>query len=200
MPIAFKVIKSLFFAVFASLIFMAIFGGVLYTFPYGQFFPCTDGWVQNLILALIFAFALQTILSPKILPRHYKIFLAAHVALILLAIWFGVYTISPLGYASGRTPVLRGFMVMTARKGVTSVPLGGVITLGNGAAAIYPITFPTDVRCTWMSSNNGALDDLHSCDTAYIPPQADYDILKISIQPGCGLPNSTGQFKVSILP
>ena len=200
MRLVFRVTKSWLLAIFASLIFMAIFFGALYAFPSKQFFPCTDDRVQNLILALIFALAIQIILAPRILPRHYKIFLAAHIVVIFLAIWLGVYTISPLGYVSGRTPVLRGFVVMTAQKGITNIPLNGVITLGSSAASMYPITFPTDVRCTWMSVNNGALDDPHSCNTAYIPPQAGYDILRISIQPSCGLPNSTGQFKVNILP
>jgi hypothetical protein len=51
-----------------------------------------------------------------------------------------------------------------------------------------------------MSASGGALDDPQSCATVYVPPQADYDILKVSLQPGCGLPRSVGQIKISILP
>jgi hypothetical protein len=56
------------------------------------------------------------------------------------------------------------------------------------------------VRCDWSSANGGALDDPQSCDVVYNPPRAEYDILKVSIRPGCGLPNSIGQIKISILP
>ncbi len=193
--------RSLLLTILASLISTAIFFVTLNHLPSLRIIPCTDNWAQNLIFALIFALVIQIFLVPKILPDHYKSFLAAHAVLVLLTLWFGLFPISPLGYSSGRIPVLRGFVVMTKQKGITGVPLGGDITLGNSAAAaVYPVTVPGDVRCTWMSANAGALDDPHSCNTAYIPPQADYDILKVSIQPGCGLPTSTGQFKISILP
>ncbi len=197
---AFRV-KSFLLAILASLLFTAISFFVLNSFSSTQIISCTDGWAQNLIFALGFALVLQIFLAPKILLGHYRILIAAHAVLILLTLWLGLYSISPLGYSSGRIPVLHGFVVMTKQKGITAVPLGGVITLGNSAAAaVYPVTVPGDVRCTWMSVNAGALDDPHSCITAYIPPQADYDILKVSVQPGCGLPTSTGQFKIGILP
>lgn len=193
-------VKSLFLASFASLILAAIFCAVLYSLPATHLIPCTDVWVQDLIMALIFAFFLQIILAPRILAGRYKIFLTMHVVVILLVLWLGVYGISPLGYTGGYTDTLRGFVVVTRQKGITSVPLNSVITLGYNAANIYPVTFPSDVTCAWMSTNGGLLEDPRSCYTAYIPPKANYDVVRVDIQPGCGLPASTGQFKISILP
>lgn len=190
-------IKSLFLAVFASLALMAIFCVALSAFPYQQFIPCTDGWVQNLILTLFFAFVIQIILAPKIMPGRSKPFLIVHVVLILLVTWLGVYAISPFGYST----VLRGFVVITQQESVKVVPVDGMDTLSRSSAVtIYPLTFPTDVTCTWASANGGMFGDLHSCYTTYIPPLVNNDILKIGVQPGCGLPASTAQFRINILP
>lgn len=163
--------------------------------------PCTYPAVQSLALALCVVLTLNLFVSARLLGRQAWYVLGAQAILIVLVAWIGFYPLSPLGFSSGRIPVLRGFTVMTRTRGTWTIAPGEIITLGSGApAAIQPLTLLTDVRCSWMSTRGGALDEPQSCATVYVPPQADYDILKVSLQPACGLPHSVAQIKISILP
>jgi hypothetical protein len=168
------------------------------------FVPCADPTAQSLGLALCVVLGLS--LGLLLLARaqlqgvRWRWALGAQVALLTLTAWLGFYPLSPL-FAGGRIPVLQGFSVMTRTRGTVNVAPGGVVTLGNGSpAAVRALTLVGEVRCRWMSARGGALDDPQSCITDYVPPQAEYDILKVSLQPGCGLPRSVEQLKISILP
>jgi len=196
---AFRV-KSFLLAILASLLFTAISFFVLNSFSSTQIIPCTDDWAQNMIFALGFALILQIFLAPKILPSHYRILIAAHAVLILLVLWLGLYPVSPLGYSSGRIPVLRGFSVTTLGRN-RFVKTGGIVSLQQGAATgVAPQTLSADFRCSWLSLKGGALDDPNGCETVYVPPNTEYDILRIGIRSSCGLPDFGGQIKISILP
>jgi hypothetical protein len=165
------------------------------------FVPCADPTAQSLGLALCVVAGLQLLVGARLLAdRRVRWVLGIEMALLALTAWLGFYPVSPL-FASGRILVLQGFSVMTRTRGTVNVAPGSVVTLGSGSpAAVRALTLGGDVRCRWMSTRGGALDDPQSCITDYVPPQAEYDILKVSLQPGCGLPHSVEQLKISILP
>jgi hypothetical protein len=162
---------------------------------------CTYLPAQSFILAIGALFILKLFAGSKFLPEYYKPLLIVDLALLLLAVWLGSYLLSPFGFSDGHSSFLRGFWVTTASRGRSKIASGEIISLSSGSAVgISPILLAGAVRCDWSSANGGALDDPQSCDIFYIPPPGDLDILKISVRPGCGLPNSIGQIKVSILP
>ena len=155
-----------------------------------SFVPCADPTAQRLGLALFFGMGFQLLAGARRwADGRFRWALAAQAALLLLTVWLGLYPLSPL-FSSGRIPVLRGFSVLTRTRGTVSVAPGGTVTLGSGIpAAVQALTLVEgNIRCRWMSTRGGALDDPQSCTTVYVPPQTDYDILKLSLQPGCGLP------------
>jgi hypothetical protein len=163
--------------------------------------PCTYPAAQSLVLALGALLLIYFFSGPRWLPGARARYLAVTAVLIGLVAWLGFYPLSPLGFSTGRIPVLRGFTVVTRARSTVNIAPGAVLTLGSGVpAAIQPVTLPGDMRCTWMSTRGGALDEPSSCAVVYVPPQADYDILKLSLQPGCGLPRSVERIRISILP
>ncbi|MEW6403931.1 MAG: hypothetical protein AB1649_19220 [Chloroflexota bacterium] len=192
--------RPLAFTIFAGTLFTVVAFFALRSFSKSQVVPCTDIWASNLILSLALSFALQLVITPRILPGQYKSVLMAHAASILLALWLGLYPTSPLGYSSGKIPILQGFQIIRASRD-SFAGVSEIISLPQGSAVgINPIMLPGGFECTWLSSAEGVLDDPASCDTAYIPPDADFDILRLRIRSACGLPDSTAQLKISILP
>lgn len=191
---------SPFLIIFANLIFALIIFAALNIFLPSQIIPCTDTWADHLILALTFTFILHLFSTLIISSRYYKITLTAHALLILFAIWFGLYPISPLGYSNGRSLNLNGFSVIT-KNGNLRIANKGTISLGQGStAAISPLMLAGKFNCAWVSTSGGALDTPASCDMIYVTPNADYDTLRVRIRSSCGLPDSIGQIKVYILP
>jgi hypothetical protein len=187
-------------AICASLLIASTFFFLLNLFQPAQIIPCTNVWADHLILALIITLFLQIFLYPIILHRRYKSFLAVHAFLVLLVIWLGLYPISPLGYSSGRIPNLRGFLMTTANRD-TTIANKGIISLQQGSTVIVsPLMLAGKFQCDWMSVADGALDSPTSCNMIYVVPNADFDILRVRIRSACGLPDSIGQIKVSILP
>jgi hypothetical protein len=192
--------RSPLFAIFASLILVALCFIALNYFQPAQIVPCTDAWADHLILALTLTLVLQIFISQRVLPRRYKFFLLIHIIAVLFALWFGLYSISPLGYSTGRISNLRGFKVITgnqtsiiADKGTLSLPQGRPV-------GISPLMLAGNFDCHWVSANGGELDLPSTCDIVYVPPTADYDILRIRVRSSCGVPSSSGQIKVGILP
>lgn len=160
--------------------------------------PCTALTAQNLGLALCLGLGFQLLAAARFEGGGLRWGIGVHIALILLVVWLGFYPLSPL-VSSGHIPVLRGFTVLTKARGEVNVAPGAVVTIDSGKpAAVQALTLVTDTRCRWMSAQGGDLEDPQSCATVYIPPQAEYDILKVSMQPACGLPHSVAQIKISI--
>ena len=152
---------------------------------------CTDHAAQSLVLALcggVGGYLLLGERSPWLL--------AGAVTMILLTVWLGVYPLSPLFKNT-----LQGFTVITRIHGSQRIAPGDVLTMAAGApAGLEPLTVLAPLHCHWISAQGGVFDDPQSCGTAYMPPARAYDTLKVIIQPGCGLPNTLGQIKISILP
>ena len=122
--------------------------------------------------------------------------------LILLALWLGTYSISPLGFSSGRIPVAQGFVLTRSMRPDVNIASGETINVVSGSAiGIRAITLPIGKHCFWLSSKDGSFDDPGSCDIAYMPPtDSDFDLLKVLIQPACHLPEIQEHIKVIVLP
>lgn len=169
--------------------------------PLPLLFPCTHPLAQAAVLTLAVLLAFQLTRFGKILPENPALTWGLTASGLLLALWLGSYPFSPLGFSTGRIPVLRGFFVTSRARPRLTVASGEVISLPAGyPAAIEPSLLTDKLECTWASLNGGSLDNPAACATVYLPPSGTYDLLKIYLQPACGLPDTSGQLKISVLP
>lgn len=156
--------------------------------------PCTDPIAQNLAWALCAGMGCYFLTggrSPWLL--------GGGMILVVLALWVG--SSQPLLNLRLRAALLLGFDVVTQTNNSQHIRSGDVLTIAAGKpTGLQPRTSLQNVRCHWMSTRGGIFDDPQSCATVYLPPQSENDIVKVSIQPGCGLSPIIGQIKVSILP
>lgn len=156
--------------------------------------PCTDHVAESLALALCAGMGCYLLTggrSPWLL--------GGAVILVVLALWLG--STQPILNLRLRATLLLGFNVTTQTHGNQLIHAGDILTLAAGQpAGLQAHTSLQNVRCHWMSTRGGNFDDPESCATVYIPPQSENDIVKVSVQPGCGLPNTVAQIKISILP
>ena len=174
----------------------------LYFLPLPQLFPCTSPLVENSILAICVAFAVQSFAF-----KAYRIFGYLWVAgmdfgLILLVLWLGSYSISPLGFSSGRIPITQGFVLTRSMRPDESISSGETIDIVSGSViAIRTVTLPIGKNCFWFSTKHGSFDDPRSCDIAYMPPaNSDFDLLRVLIQPSCHIPEVQEDIKINVLP
>lgn len=153
--------------------------------------PCTDHVAESFALALCAGMGCYLLLGGRS-----SLLVTGTVILVALTLWMRTYPMLPLG-----SPLVLGFNVITPSRGSFDIAQGEILTLATGKpTALQPRTSFKNVRCNWMSARGGAFDDPSSCATVYVPPQAENDVVKVSIQPGCGLSNTVQQIKVSILP
>lgn len=186
--------KALFFIL--DFLLVGIFLLVFRFFPPPFSLPCTDALARDAILAFGMIFIIHLLVARRFFPHRVRTLLVFDLALLLVVAWLGLYPVSPLGFAT-----LRGFAVTTTARGRWQVPPGGMVTLASGtAASVEALTLVNDVRCTWFSTRGGTLDEAQGCATVYIPPQEDFDVVKVNLKPGCGLPRSVEQLKIGILP
>jgi hypothetical protein len=166
--------------------------------------PCSHPLVQPTLLAIASTLSLNILAglvwgSPW-WRRALMSFLTLS-SLFLLALFLGSYIYSPLDFSKGNDAIFYGFLVSRRGRVNEVVPSGEIITLSAGAPVA--ISIDSDLQnldCRWVSLNGGAWDDPASCDTTYMPPAADFDILTVRINPACRLPVVRGQIKISILP
>ncbi|WKZ48795.1 MAG: hypothetical protein QY306_05415 [Anaerolineales bacterium] len=162
---------------------------------------CLHPPAQNLLLILLGLLLTGFVLGKRISPRHYKLILLTNAILIALTLWLGDYRYSPLTFIRGDHFTLQEFIVLTREKGEKHIAPNEIITLGSSSAAfIQPVPVTENMTCHWRSLEDGQLDGEDSCALTYIPPRAEYDILRLNIQPGCGRPSAVEQIRVSILP
>jgi len=141
------------------------------------------------------------IIGKRISPRFYKLIFITNAFLIALTLWLGDYRYSPLKSIRGDHFTLQEFIVLTREKGEKHIAPNEIITLGSSSAAfIQPVPVTETMTCHWQSVNNGQLDGEDSCALTYVPLRAEYDILRLNIQPGCGSPSAVEQIRISILP
>jgi hypothetical protein len=194
--------RSIAISLLVNLGLTAILLAGLYFLPLPQLLPCTDPLVENLILASFIALIIQFLVF-KIFSMGATFWIASmDLGLILLALWLGIYPISPLGYSSGRTPIAQGFVLTRSMRPDAKIASGETINvIGNSAIAIRVVTLPISKNCVWFSTKGGSLDDPMSCDIDYMPPKdSDFDFLKVLIQPSCHLPETQENIKIIVLP
>ncbi len=165
-------------------------------------FLCMHPLARAAVVFLIAVAVLQAVVVGRVRRRLSSPLFVANIMLILLAIWLGSYSLSPLGFSSGRIPLLSGFRITRQQRAPIWIASRQIVLMAPGSAMeIEPQTLPGAVNCMWASSNGGAFDDPASCDTAYAPGEgAAFDILRIAIRSECGLPPAIGEIRVSVLP
>jgi len=170
--------------------------------PIPSLVPCTYPLAQNIIISLCVSLAVHFLVINRIWQSNSKLIGLIYALFLLLILWLGSYTFSPLGFSTGRIPVLRGFSVTRSGRPAISITSGDIVTIAaNSVTEITPIILTGSTTCFWASNNGGALDDPGSCDVAYLSPQrADFDVLKVLVRPGCHMPFSHGEIRVSIQP
>lgn len=151
--------------------------------------PCTNGAVQIFVLVICAGMGFYLLAGGRS-----RWLLAGAVMLVLLATWMGSYPLEQF-----RPPVLLGFQTITKTHGSVRILPGAVMTLAAGQVTALEAITSMDAHCNWMSAQGGAFDDPQSCATVYVPPRRVSDIVRVSIQPTCGLPSVMGQLKISIL-
>lgn len=183
-----------------SLLIAVVLSIVFESLPQHVFVRCTQLLFQPIVLALGSTLSINMLLA-LFWRQPFRLSLLVLGALFLASLYLGSYRYSPLGLSKGEDPILHGFLVTRQGRVNDVVASGDVVLLSAGMPAA--ISIRSDLRelnCRWMSRNGGAWDDPFSCDTIYMAPSADYDILTVMIEPGCNLPPVRGQLKISILP
>ena len=181
-----------------------ILGILLFLFnalPLPTIIPCTYPPAQNLALAIIILWIFQPLLILKTGRARFKLALIVYPLLLVLLLWLGSYTFSPLGFSNGRIPVLRGFLITRSLTPPIAIASGEIVTITGGSIiGIRSTTLPVALSCFWASANGGVFDDPRTCNPDYSAPPSGFDVLKLAIQPGCHLPLALGEIKIAIMP
>ncbi len=166
------------------------------------FLLCMHPIARDVALALFTVLVVLAVSAFLLRRRVSRALLAACLVLVVLSAWLGSYRVSPLGFSSGRIPLLSGFLLVRPERPQTWVAPMQVVTIGSGSTmGISPQLLPGRVACMWSSSNGGAFDDPASCDTDYSPRQgAAFDTLRVYVRSACGLPSIVSEIHISVLP
>jgi hypothetical protein len=163
---------------------------------------CIHPFAQDAMLALIaIGLAHAVLLRFRTLPGG-RTALLVYPAILLLAIWLGWYRVSPLGFSTGRIPLVQGFLVSKSQMAPALIPRRQVVSVrAETPIGIEPVLLPGPTRCIWASTTGGSFDDPNSCDTAYkSAAAAQYDVLKVHVASACGIPAVTREIRISVLP
>lgn len=187
-------------SILASFLLVLIAHSALNRFSDAGIIPCMDARAERLVFSLGVGLLAPLVFARWLPTGFVAAAIAGHLVLMLVTLWLGAYAISPLGYATGQVPNLRGFQIIRANRS-SMIESAEIVSLKRGAAVgINPQLLDPTSDCAWISAAGAALDGPFSCDTVYSPPNADYDVLRLRIRSSCGLPDSTGRINVSILP
>ncbi len=168
----------------------------------GTFLSCLHPTARLACPLVIIAGAIHVIVISLRNKRFHWPIAIAWVVLLALAAWSGSLRYSPLQFGSRRLPVLRGFEIRSFNRVPVTITPGQVVSAAPGLPlVIHPETIPVPIDCRWFASAGGALDDPRSCDTVYVAPNGvPSEILRLRVQPACGLPPAVAEFKISIMP
>ncbi len=168
----------------------------------GTCLSCLHPTAQVACLVILVAGGVHVLVISLRSKRFHWPIAIAWIGLIVLAVWFGSLRYSPLQFGSQRMPVLKAFEIGRANRAPVSIAPGEVVTAAPGLPlVIHPETIPVPMDCRWFASAGGALDDPRSCDTVYVAPDGiPFEVLRLRVQPACGLPPAVAQIKISILP
>ena len=183
------------------LLFVLLLAG-FYFLPLPRLLACTYPFAEKFILAICVAFVVQYFAFKGYRIFGYLWIAGMDIGLILVALWLGSYSISPLGFSSGRIPLAQGFVLTRSMRPDVNITSGETINIVSGSViAIRTVTLPIGKNCFWFSTKHGSFDDSRSCDIAYMPPaNSDFDLLKVLIQPSCQIPEVEESIKIIVLP
>ncbi len=167
-----------------------------------SFFLCIHPFARLSALLLLAAAIIHGSLSVGRRHKIARLASAGYGLLIVLSLLLGSYAFSPLGFASGRIPLLSGFIITRSQRVPEQIASGQVISMIAGSPlGVQARLLPGPATCMWSSSNGGAFDDPAACDTVYAPDnQASFSVLRVSIRSACSLPPALGEIKISVLP
>ena len=182
-------------------LFAILFAG-FYFLPIPQLLPCAYPLAEKSVLAFCIALLILIFAFKKISFAARSFLTGINIVLSALILWLGIYSISPLGFSSGRIPLVQGFVLTQSMRPDVRVSSGNTINVIAGAPiALQVVTIPVARNCTWVSAKNGSMDDPASCDIAYKPPaNSDFDLLKVLVQPACQLPEAQENIRIDVLP
>ena len=165
-------------------------------------FLCVDPDARVAALVILMAALIHLALLTALQRKACRLVLLGYPALILLALWLGSYSLSPLRFGEGRLALLRGFKLQQPQRPEQLISSYQTVSAAPGSIIeIEPRLLPGPVDCAWSSSADSVFDDAASCDTAYVVSAvAPYDILRLSVRSACGLPAALGEIKISIMP
>jgi hypothetical protein len=175
---------------------------VLNSLPIPLFLPCTHHLATALLLGLGIVLALN-ILAVGVLGKPWLarswLSITALVVLGMLALWLGSYQYSPLAFSKEST--LRGFQITRQGRNDEFISSSAILVLQSGVpVGISVVAAVPTPHCLWSSLNGGTWDGQDNCDTVYVAPVAEFDLLTVRVYPGCNLPPARGQIRISILP
>ena len=167
-----------------------------------NFLLCLHPAAQGIGLAILAAFIGHAAIALTLRRRVLAPALAAYPAILLVVLWLGSYSISPLGFSSGQVRLLQGFLITRSQSSPAPISPGETVSVAPGAViGIQTRLLPGPVECVWLSANGGAFDDPASCDTAYASHTgAQYDVLRVQVRSACSLSAARGEIRISILP
>jgi hypothetical protein len=170
--------------------------------PFAVASLCMHPMAQAAVLILVALGLIHGIMLWSRQVRGNRSILLMYPVLILLAFWLGWYRLSPLGFSSGRVPLLSGFMIVRPQRAAELIEPRAVLSMSaGGLIGLQPILLPGPARCVWSSTTGGAFDDSTGCDTAYTPGQgARYDVVKLHVVSACGVPPVSAEIRISLLP
>ncbi len=168
----------------------------------GTFLSCLHPTAQLACLIIFIVGAVHVLIISLRNRRFHWPIAIAWVVLLALAAWSGSLRFSPLQFGSRRLPVLRGFEIRSVNRAPVTIGPGAVVSAAPGLPlVIHPQTIAAPLDCRWFASAGGALDDPRSCDTVYAAPNGvPSEILRLRVQPACGLPPAVAEIKISIMP
>ena len=194
--------RSVVFVLIADMLSILASFYIFNVLPIPTWIQCSYPQVQNIAFALCTSLVAHILVINRVGFINNKPIVLIYSLLFVLTLWLGSYSYSPLGFSTGRIPLLRGFIVTRNGRPAISIASGDIVTIAPGSVTGFkPITLPGNMDCFWASTTGGVLDDPGSCEIAYFASGgADFDILKLHIQPGCQLPNALGEIRISIQP
>lgn len=160
--------------------------------------PFARGLELGILAALVVFLAAAVLLR----RRHSWMLFAAWLLPIALVVWLGSYSLSPLGFSTGRIPLVSGFWITRSQRPQLWLRPQQVVNVAEGSAmGIQTVLLPGPVSCIWAASNGGSFEDPLSCDTAYMAGQNEaFDVLRVDVRSACGLPSAVAELHISVLP
>ncbi len=140
-----KIDRPLLFGIIADALSIVVSLLIFGALPRLTLIPCTYPLAQSLTLALCAASLIHLFALYRFRLAGARPFIVAYSLCLFLVLWLGSYPFSPLGFSSGRIPVLNGFMVSRSGRPPISVASRQIVTIAaTSITEIQPVTLPVE--------------------------------------------------------